>query len=221
MPQRRSVAQAIGTRLGLEQGAAVQHGLDAALVIAADHELNPATFAARVAASGSADLHACIGAALHTHYGTLVGRSCDRLEALFPVEAGSRQMLDRMARFMAGGRQPPGFDHPLYPAGDPRGRYLTELAFVIGRARPAVRNFLLALREIEDRYGMRPTIECGLVALCRALGCPAQTASGLYALGRTAGWVAHVLEQRLAGFIIRPRARFIGVVAGGERSGGI
>jgi len=65
----------------------------------------------------------------------------------------------------------------------------------------------MSLRRLEEEYEVHPGVECGLVLLCRALGFPSQSAAALYALVRTAGWVAHVLEQRLAGFIIRPRAQ--------------
>lgn len=186
-----------------------RRALDAALVIAADHELNPATFAARVASSGSADVHSCVSAALSTHYGTLVGRACDRLEAIFPVGASPTEMVAKMRAMMQEGRMPAGFNHHLYPSGDPRARHLLEVALLCGGERPVVRSMLVALRAMEDEFGARPAVECGLVALTRALALPNRTASGLYALGRTAGWVAHVLEQRLAGFVIRPRAKFV------------
>jgi citrate synthase len=60
-----------------------------------------------------------------------------------------------------------------------------------------------------QQFGTQPSIELGLVVLSRALQLPNRTACGLFALGRSAGWVAHVLEQRLAGFLIRPRAKFV------------
>ena len=59
------------------------------------------------------------------------------------------------------------------------------------------------------QFGTVPSIELGLVTLTRALDLPNRSAGGLFALGRSAGWVAHVLEQRLAGFLIRPRAKFV------------
>jgi len=56
---------------------------------------------------------------------------------------------------------------------------------------------------------LRPSIEVGLVALSAALGLPERSASALWTLGRTAGWIAHVMEQRLAGFVLRPRAKYV------------
>lgn len=203
-----SIAAGIARLLGAGTDGRQVAAIDGALVMIADHELNPATFAARVAASGSSDLHSCIGAALSTHYGTLVGRACDRVESLFEPAAQFDDVLARARRMLAGARSLPGFDHPLYPRGDPRACYLIESALVVGGTRPVVRNMLLSRSRLEEDYGMRPSVEFGLVMLCRALGLPDRSASGIYALGRTAGWVAHILEQRLAGFVIRPRAKY-------------
>ena len=55
-----------------------------------------------------------------------------------------------------------------------------------------------------------PTLDLGLVAVAAALGLPPGSAAALFAVGRSAGWIAHVLEQRSAGFLLRPRARYTG-----------
>jgi len=53
-----------------------------------------------------------------------------------------------------------------------------------------------------------PSIDVGLVAVARALGLPVGTATALFAIGRTVGWVAHSIEQYEAGYLLRPRARY-------------
>lgn len=58
-----------------------------------------------------------------------------------------------------------------------------------------------------------PTLDTGLVAVASALGLPEGTAVGLFAVGRASGWIAHALEQRAAGFVLRPRARYVGPAA--------
>lgn len=65
--------------------------------------------------------------------------------------------------------------------------------------------------EVHAQGGDSPTVDCGLVAVCLALGLPPGSAAALFAVGRAAGWVAHVLEQREQGFLLRPRARYVGV----------
>ncbi len=203
---------ALAHLFGLPLTASNINALTAALIVVADHELNPATFAARVAASGSADLHCCIGAALDTHYGTLVGRACDRLEQLLEPPAQPETVLQNAMAKLAAARSLPGFNHHHYPHGDPRARLLIDLALVVGGSRLVLGNMIASLRRLEEECGVLPSVECGLVFLCRALGLPDQSAGGIYALARTAGWAAHVFEQRLAGFVIRPRAQFTGIV---------
>jgi citrate synthase len=206
----------------LEKGEPVAHGLaralrippdpvhvralNAALVLIADHELNPATFVARVAASAGSDVHACIGAALGVWVGSLIGTTCDQVESMFAPGLDASAVLASARRMLRDGQKLPGFDLPVYPNGDPRPGVLIELARKINEA--AVRDMLDALRRIEEELEVNAVVEIGLVVLCRALGAPAHAAGGIFALGRVAGWVAHILEQREQGFVIRPRAQF-------------
>ncbi len=61
-----------------------------------------------------------------------------------------------------------------------------------------------------DLLHERPNLDYGLVTLAQALGLPAGAPMALFAVGRSAGWIAHVLEQIADGRLIRPRARYIG-----------
>jgi citrate synthase len=185
--------------------------VDRALVLSAEHELNASTFAARVAASAGADLYACLGAAVNTLSGTAHGGMCDRVEALIDAIGNPARAARTVREWLARGEQVPGFGHPLYPAGDPRAALLIELAQNHGaRTEPA--RIAFALLEAMARGGHpAPTLDAGLVVLCHSLALPRGTAATLFALGRTAGWVAHALEQRTAGHVLRPRARYVGV----------
>ena len=121
-----------------------------------------------------------------------------------------------VARRTARGDAMPGFGHVLYPAGDPRATPLLEEA----RGRSAGREAaaLLALIDVMAARREHPTVDAGLVALVLSLSLPRAAASGLFVLGRTAGWVAHVLEQRAAGTLLRPRARYVGDAGPGGAS---
>ena len=66
-------------------------------------------------------------------------------------------------------------------------------------------NRMEIMRALQETLGDR---NISTLAISLSLGLPDRSASGIYALGRTAGWVAHILEQRLAGFVIRPRAKY-------------
>src|SRR5690606_15351421 len=113
----RSVARALAAALGARASAAP--AIDRALVVAADHELNVSTFAARVVASSGADLYACLSAALAALSGPAHGGMSDRVEAflaeLARPEDAARIVRERLAR----GDPLVGFGHPLYPSGDP------------------------------------------------------------------------------------------------------
>jgi citrate synthase len=184
--------------------------VDRALVLSAEHELNASTFAARVAASAGADLYACLAAAVNTLSGSAHGGMCDRVEALIEAIGDKARAARTLREWLARGEQVPGFGHPLYPAGDPRGALLIELARDHG-ARTDTAHTAFALLDAMERGGHpAPTLDAGLVTLCHCLELPRGTAATIFALGRTAGWVAHALEQRAAGYVLRPRARYVG-----------
>jgi citrate synthase len=208
LEKNEPVAHGLARALGIPTDAARVRALNAALVLIADHELNPATFVARVAASAGSHLQACMGAALGVWVGSLIGLTCDQVERMFAPGVGAAEVLARARATVREGHKLPGFDLPVYPNGDPRTGVLIELARKIDPV--AVRDMLEALERIEEELEVLPVVEIGLVMLCRALGAPAGAAGGIFALGRVAGWVAHMLEQREQSFLIRPRAQFAG-----------
>jgi citrate synthase len=187
--------------------------LDVALVLLADHELNASSFAARIAASTDASLPACLSAALATLSGPRHGGACDRVEALLDEATTLTRPSDVIDKRARRGDVVPGFGHPLYPQGDPRARLLLERADALAKSNRAARRRLepaRALARAMARQGLPATVDFGLVALTRTLGCAPGFAALLFALGRSAGWVAHVLEQRESEAVLRPRARYVG-----------
>ncbi|HEY4372322.1 MAG TPA: citrate/2-methylcitrate synthase [Burkholderiales bacterium] len=211
LKEGESIVTGVLAALGRADDETTNRALQQALVLCADHELNPTTFAARVAASTGADLHSCVGAALGAHFGSLVGAMPDKVEEMFAMPVDEKAILSTIKRLTEAARNPPGFNHPAYPKGDPRTALLLDVAeqSASPRTAPEVHHIRAVLDAAQDQFGALPAIEMGLVTVSRALDLPAGTASGLFALGRSAGWVAHVLEQRLAGFLIRPRAKFV------------
>ncbi len=206
-----TLAVALLSSLGVSATPARLANVDRALVLCAEHELNASAFAARVAASAGADLYACLSAALSTLSGSAHGGMCDRVEALV-ASIGSPARATRTVReWLSRGEPVPGFGHPLYPKGDPRGAHLLELARAQGARSVAARTAFALLDAMAAGGHPAPTLDVGLVTLCQCLGLPRGSAASLFALGRSAGWVAHVLEQRAAGYLLRPRARYVGV----------
>jgi citrate synthase len=206
-----SVAALLATRAE-SAGTATQAALDTALVLLADHELNASSFAARVAASTGASLLACLTAGLATLSGPRHGGACDRVEALLDEAATLKRPTDVVARRTQRGELVPGFGHPLYAHGDPRAKVLLQLSEKLCQLSAKQRPLAIAssLSRYMTRQGLPPTVDFGLVTLTRALGMNAGSAALLFAVGRAAGWVAHVLEQRQSEVVLRPRARYVG-----------
>jgi citrate synthase len=197
----------IAERIAGTRGVKAVRAVDSALILSADNELNASTFVARIAAGTGAELAACLAAALATLSGPRHGGACDRVDALLEdalavgAEASVRARVQR-------GEVVPGFDAGAYPNGDPRTPALLEVA---RRVSPARCRVLEVMNEtVRSLGGEAASLDFGLVAVTHALGLAPGTAARIFALGRTAGWVAHVFEQRESGTSIRPRARYVG-----------
>lgn len=171
-----------------------------ALVLLADHELNASTFAVRVVASTGASLASALSAGLGALSGPLHGGQTSLVETLFEEAERGGDAAALVEKRLWRGDRLPGFGHPLYPDGDPRAAALLALLPPDG-----LRTDLLAAVE---RLGKRPNVDFATVSMRRALALPPGAALGLFAVGRSVGWIAHALEQRAEGSLIRPRARF-------------
>jgi citrate synthase len=201
-----SIAETVARALGHRSGAPA---IDLALILCADHELNPSTFAARIAASAGADLYACVSAALATLSGPRHGGACDRVEAMIH-EIGLTPVTRAIDERARRGESIPGFGHRLYPQGDPRAAPLLDAAHAIAPRDPVVRTILNLTRAMRDAGREPATVDLGLVAIASALKLPRGGAVSLFAIGRTVGWIAHTLEQRNSDYVLRPRARYVG-----------
>jgi citrate synthase len=204
-----SIAAAVLRASGLacsEEKLRLVNGL---MVLLADHELSPATFAARIAASSGADLHACLVSAIETSSGRKIAEIYDRTEDFLRGAQSKAELMRRVRELEALGRVPPGFNQPIYPQGDPRAPYIFELVRGTSRSSRHLDMVFAFLDEAEAKFELKPRMEFGVVALAHSLGLPRRAAGGLYILARVAGWVAHVIEQRLSSALLRPRAKFV------------
>jgi len=175
-----------------------------ALVLLSDHELNPSTFAVRIAASTGASLPAALLSGLATLSGPRHGGVATLARvALQATESGKMQafLKDHADQSPYGY----GFGHPLYPEGDPRARLI--LARLGATASPVA-----AVRALSSELGIPPNIDAALAALSLVHKLPDDAAFTIFATGRLIGWIAHAIEQQQTGEIIRPRARYRGSV---------
>lgn len=178
-----------------------------ALVLCADHELNASSFAARVVASTGASLGAVVSAGLAALSGGLHGGTTARVEALLSELESERSVTTALRRRLDRGDALPGFGHPLYRQADPRAEAILAQLPNTGAVRKRLQTVMDAVAGLT---GDGPSVDFALVAIRRVLGLPEGSGFGLFAAGRTAGWIAHALEQRAAGQLIRPRAAYVG-----------
>ncbi|HEX6385603.1 MAG TPA: citrate synthase family protein [Anaerolineae bacterium] len=197
-------------RAWVADDASVANLFNAAFILCADHELNVSSFTARCVASAGSTAYAAVTAGLAALQGSKHGGYTERVEALFAEASSPEGVRPTIASRLKRGEPIPGFGHRLYPEGDPRGQRLLELVAVAYPKAAAVTLARKMAAEVESAVGFRPTIDFGLVTLARALNLPPGTALALFALGRTAGWIGHAIEQYQSDQIIRPRARYVG-----------
>ena len=191
----------LADRLGRPDAADV---LRRALVLLADHELNASTFAARVAVSTGASLAAGALAGLATFTGPRHGTAAGAVLALaLDIGPHADRPGDGLREWLGEGRVIPGFGHRLYPGGDVRAEALLGAIGV-----PAAFRKLAAVAE--DLLGDRPNVDFALAALTAAYDLPPHAPATIFALARSVGWLAHMLEQVASGQLIRPRARYVG-----------
>jgi citrate synthase len=199
--------------------------LDVALILHADHELNASTFAARVAVATFADMHAALTAAVATLKGPRHGGANEdvlemlleigepaRAEAFVEDWLHKRDAMSKAERVDPRSRMP-GFGHRVYKVDDARARVLRGMAKSMAQATGKTKLFEVAER-VYDAMHARTTFPVNVdffsAVVYNALEIPPDFCTSIFAVGRVAGWVAHVLEQFADNRLIRPRAEWVG-----------
>ena len=209
LPVGRRLAQLLQQAWAPRQPEALRL-LEAALILCADHELNVSAFTARCVASAGGTPYGVVLAGLSALQGTRHGGNVGRVEGLLDEIRTPARAADVLNKRLRRGEGIPGFGHALYPDGDPRARLLLELLAAAMPRSGAIRLARGVTAAAEQLIGEQPTIDLALAVLGRALDLPRGAPLALFALGRTAGWMGHALEQYAAGTLIRPRARYVG-----------
>lgn len=187
-------------------------------ITAAEHGVNPGTFTARVIASTGADAAACISGAVGAMSGPLHGGAPSR--ALHMIEEVERTGDARgyVRKILDSGQRLMGFGHAIYRAEDPRARILRDTARRLGAPRYeaalALEEAALAeLRERKPDRVLETNVEFWAGVVLDFAQVPAHLFTPLFTCARTAGWSAHVLEQKGLNKIIRPSAAYVGEAA--------
>lgn len=189
--------------------------IDAYWVSAAEHGLNASTFTARVIASTGADVAAALSGAIGAMSGPLHGGAPARvLPMIEEVENTGdarglvRGILDRKEKLM-------GFGHRVYRAEDPRARVLRRTAQDLGVPRFEVAAALeqAALTELRERRpdrAIETNVEFWAAVILDYAEVPTHMMPAMFTCGRSAGWCAHILEQKQLGKLVRPAALYTG-----------
>jgi citrate synthase len=194
--------------------------LDAYLVTVAEHGMNASTFAARVVASTGSDLVSSVVAALGALKGPLHGGAPGLVLEMLDAVGEPNRAAAWLGGELAAGRRIMGMGHRVYRVRDPRAAVLEKAVETVEQAGAATSRLRLARaveRTAQDllarRHPDRPlraNVEFYTAVLLEAIGLPRVLFTPTFAVGRVAGWCAHVAEQRRFGRLIRPSARYVG-----------
>src|SRR3954452_18308604 len=189
--------------------------VDAYFVSAAEHGMNASTFTARVIASTGADAAASISGAIGALSGPLHGGAPSRVLSMLDDVERSGAARRYVKRLMDAGRRLMGFGHRVYRAEDPRARVLRRTAKELGSTRYEVADALekAAIEELTERYPDRPlrtNVEFWSAVVLDFAEVPAHMFTSMFTCARTAGWSAHILEQKKLNKLIRPSAKYVG-----------
>jgi citrate synthase len=188
--------------------------LDAALVLCIDHDLAASTMAARIAASARADLYACVTAALAALSGDAHGSATVAAWNLLTETMRTGRPEAALSRQVAAGHGIPGFGHPVYRGEDPRAAALLRRMRALPRYAAVTHAADRVAGVVRARLGREPNLDLALAAVVVGAGGPPEAAQAVFAIGRTVGWTAHVLDEyEQPALRLRPQSRYVGPAA--------
>lgn len=199
---------------GEEPGEAAERTFDVCLVLHAEHGLNASTFTGRVVGSTLSDLYSAVTAAIGALKGPLHGGANQEVMAmLMELDKASKDPADYVKSKLDRKERVMGFGHRVYKTMDPRAAILREMVEDLSEETDSRKWYEYSasiMETMQGSKGLYPNVDFFSASVYYMLGIDADLYTPIFALSRTSGWTAHLLEQWEDNRLIRPRADYVG-----------